>query len=44
MVAPLGGRMGQKMTVIKRVASEEEFRESEHGDFIFVPMQKGTAK
>lgn len=43
MVAPLGGRMGQKMTVIKRVG-EEEFRESEHGDFIFVPMQKGTAK
>ncbi len=41
MVLPLGGRMGQKMTVIKRV-SEEKFSESEHGDFIFVPMQKGT--
>lgn len=41
MVVPVGGRMGQKMTVIKRV-SEEKFSESEHGDFIFVPMQKGT--
>ncbi len=43
LVGPMGGRMGQKMTVITRV-SEEEFRESEHGDFIFVPMQKGIAK
>ena len=42
LVGPLGGRMGQKMTIITRV-SEEEFRESEHGDFIFVPMQKGIA-
>lgn len=41
MVGPLGGRMGQKMTKIERIG-EEEFRESEHGDFIFVPMQKGT--
>ena len=43
MVAPVGGREGQKMTVIKRV-SEREFKESEHGDFIFVPMQEGTIK
>ena len=41
MVLPLGGRMGQKMTVIQRL-DEEKFSESEHGDFIFVPMQKGT--
>ena len=41
MVAPVGGRVGQKMTVIRRV-SENEFKESEHGDFIFVPMQEGT--
>ena len=41
MVVPLGGRLGQKMTVIKRI-NEEKFSESEHGDFIFVPMQKGT--
>lgn len=43
MVLPLGGRMGQKMTLIKRLG-EEKFSESEHGDFIFVPMQKGTEK
>lgn len=43
MVVPLGGRMGQKMTVIRRV-SDNEFKESEHGDFIFVPMQEGTVK
>ncbi len=41
MVVPLGGRTGQKMTVIRRVG-DNEFEESEHGDFIFVPMQKGT--
>lgn len=43
MVLPLGDRQGQKMTVIKRV-SENEFTDSEHGDFIFVPMQEGTEK
>lgn len=41
MVLPLGGRSGQKMTLIKRLG-EEKFSESEHGDFIFVPMRKGT--
>ena len=41
MVAPIGGRQGQKMTVIKRIGNDK-FRESEHGDFIFVPMQEGT--
>jgi protein-L-isoaspartate(D-aspartate) O-methyltransferase len=41
MVLPLGGRMGQKMTVIKRT-SGEKYRQTTHGDFIFVPMQKGT--
>lgn len=43
IVAPVGGRMGQKMTIIRRI-SENEFKESEHGDFIFVPMQEGTVK
>lgn len=43
MVVPLGGRMGQKMTVIRRV-SETKFKESDHGDFIFVPMQEGTVE
>jgi hypothetical protein len=33
MVLPLGGRQGQKMTIVSHTA---------HGDFIFVPMQKGT--
>lgn len=41
MVLPLGGRQGQKMIVITR-ESEKKFTESEHGDFIFVPMQEGT--
>lgn len=43
LVGPMGGRLGQKMIKVERV-SEEEFQESEHGDFIFVPMQKGTVK
>lgn len=43
MVAPVGGRSGQKMTIIRRV-SENQFKESEHGDFIFVPMQEGTVE
>ena len=43
MVVPLGGRLGQKMTVIKRT-DEEKYRQTTHGDFIFVPMHKGTEK
>jgi protein-L-isoaspartate(D-aspartate) O-methyltransferase len=43
MVVPLGGRGGQKMTIIKRTG-KDAFEESEHGDFIFVPMQKGIGK
>lgn len=41
MVVPVGGRQGQKMTVIKRI-SKDKFRETVHGDFIFVPMLEGT--
>ncbi|HCC85688.1 MAG TPA: protein-L-isoaspartate O-methyltransferase [Porphyromonadaceae bacterium] len=41
MVIPLGGRQGQKMTVVKRMG-ENRYRQTTHGDFIFVPMQKGT--
>lgn len=41
MVLPLGGRQGQKMTVVKRTG-ENRFSQTTHGDFIFVPMQKGT--
>jgi protein-L-isoaspartate(D-aspartate) O-methyltransferase len=43
MVLPLGGRQGQKMTVVTRTG-EEKYRKTTHGDFIFVPMQKGTEK
>lgn len=43
MVVPVGGRQGQKMTIIRRIG-EDSFEESEHGDFIFVPMQKGIEK
>ena len=43
MVAPIGGREGQQMMVIKRTG-KERFIESEHGDFIFVPMEEGTEK
>lgn len=41
MVLPLGGRHGQKMTVVKRTG-EDRYSRTTHGDFIFVPMQKGT--
>lgn len=43
MVLPLGGRQGQKMTMVKRT-DEESYRTTTHGDFIFVPMQKGSEK
>ncbi len=43
MVAPVGGRLGQKMTIIRRTG-KDSFEQSEHGDFIFVPMKKGTEK
>lgn len=41
MVLPLGGRERQQMTVVKRV-SENRFSTTTHGDYIFVPMKKGT--
>ena len=41
MVLPLGGRDRQQMTVVKRV-SETRYSTSTHGDYIFVPMKKGT--
>jgi len=43
MVVPVGGRRGQKMTIIRRTG-KDTFEASAHGDFIFVPMQKGTEK
>ncbi|MDD2328421.1 MAG: protein-L-isoaspartate O-methyltransferase, partial [bacterium] len=41
MVLPLGGRDRQQMTVVKRV-NETRYSTSTHGDYIFVPMKKGT--
>jgi protein-L-isoaspartate(D-aspartate) O-methyltransferase len=43
MVVPVGDRRVQKMTIIRRTG-EDTFEESLHGDFIFVPMEKGTEK
>lgn len=40
MVVPVGGSAGQVMTLIVRVG-EDEFNETEHGYFAFVPMLKG---
>ncbi len=40
MVVPVGGSNGQVMMTIDKVA-ENEYNESEHGYFSFVPMLKG---
>lgn len=40
MVVPVGGSNGQVMKAIDRI-SENEFSESEHGHFSFVPMLTG---
>lgn len=40
MVVPVGGGEGQIMVTVDRIA-ENEFKESEHGYFSFVPMLKG---
>lgn len=42
MVIPVGGREGQIMTLICR-KSEDRFEITEHGNFSFVPLLKGTA-
>jgi len=41
MVIPLGNEHRQEMYVIIRIA-EDEFRSEKHGDFVFVPLLKGT--
>lgn len=43
MVLPLGGKAGQQMMRITRV-SEHNFQSEKFGNFIFVPMLKGTVK
>jgi len=40
MVVPVGGPHGQVMVAIDRI-DENEYKESEHGHFAFVPMLKG---
>ena len=42
MVIPVGDKYGQKMIRIIR-KSEEEFQQSEHGYFSFVPLLKGKS-
>lgn len=41
LVTPLGSSGSQVMTVVERTG-EDNFEYSEHGNFIFVPMLKGT--
>jgi protein-L-isoaspartate(D-aspartate) O-methyltransferase len=41
IVIPLGDQGSQVMTVVERTG-DEDFEYSEHGNFIFVPMLKGT--
>lgn len=41
MVIPVGSDQRQEMTVITRI-SEDEFLSEKHGDFVFVPLLKGT--
>jgi protein-L-isoaspartate(D-aspartate) O-methyltransferase len=41
LVIPVGSSASQVMTVIERT-SEDAFEKTEHGNFVFVPMLKGT--
>jgi protein-L-isoaspartate(D-aspartate) O-methyltransferase len=41
LVIPVGTSSAQVMTVVERTG-EESFEYSDHGDFVFVPMLKGT--
>jgi protein-L-isoaspartate(D-aspartate) O-methyltransferase len=41
LVVPLGNSNSQVMTVVERTGCET-FERSEHGNFVFVPMLKGT--
>jgi protein-L-isoaspartate(D-aspartate) O-methyltransferase len=41
LVVPLGDYFSQVMTLVERTA-EEEFDYSSHGNFVFVPLLKGT--
>jgi len=41
LVVPVGGSLSQAMTVVER-KGEDSFEYTTHGDFVFVPMLKGT--
>lgn len=41
LVVPVGGTESQVMTVVER-KSDDTFEYSDHGNFVFVPMLKGT--
>jgi len=41
LVVPLGNSSSQVMTVVERTGTDS-FEHSEHGNFVFVPMLKGT--
>jgi protein-L-isoaspartate(D-aspartate) O-methyltransferase len=41
LVVPVGNSTSQVMTVVEK-KGPEEFEYSEHGNFVFVPMLKGT--
>ena len=41
LVVPVGNSVSQVMTVIERTGTDT-FEHSEHGNFVFVPMLKGT--
>lgn len=43
LVVPLGSSNTQVMTVVERTGLDN-FERSEHGNFVFVPMLKGTVK
>lgn len=40
MVIPIGGRSSQTMTLVDKI-SDTEYKTSQHGAFVFVPMLKG---
>jgi protein-L-isoaspartate(D-aspartate) O-methyltransferase len=42
LVVPVGSSISQVMTLVQRI-SEDKYDYSTHGNFVFVPMLKGTA-
>jgi protein-L-isoaspartate(D-aspartate) O-methyltransferase len=42
LVVPVGSSNSQKMTLVQRIG-EDKYDYSTHGNFVFVPMLKGTA-